>query len=219
MKGGGALSLFIKYLGFGIWTSSWLPFAGIIQMYIQSDVQDKFLQIANSWGSLQKGMTMANHAAVYDLLSTRLQVASDMLAATPLVSLGLLTGSTMAMSSLANRWSGRDHVDEKQAAPDLLKNGASVDLSPYARGDAVKGIVNSDGVINSHSAAAGVSQNFQSAKAEVASAQAAQSRALEESVSFAQKHSEGSRSSDSELSATAQTVSERWSKTQQAAAC
>lgn len=33
------------------------------------------------------------------------------------------------MVSLASRWSGRDHNDEKLQSPDIMKNGAHVDVS------------------------------------------------------------------------------------------
>ncbi|MBX8557126.1 conjugal transfer protein TraG N-terminal domain-containing protein [Pseudomonas cichorii] len=123
-KGAGALMAYVKYLGFGVWTSSWLPFSAVIQMYIQNDVADKMAQFT------EKGLVPSNLQAVYyDVLATRLGIASDMLAATPLISAAMLGVSGYGMVSLASRWSGRDHNDAKLQSPDILKNGAHVDVS------------------------------------------------------------------------------------------
>jgi conjugal transfer mating pair stabilization protein TraG len=112
-KGAGALPLYIKYLGFGVWTSSWLPFAAVIQMYIQSNVSDKLIAIQNGTGVL----TPASLNAQFDVLGTRLALASDLLAATPMVSLALLSGSIYSLSSLAGKWNGQGHTDPGQVTP------------------------------------------------------------------------------------------------------
>ncbi|MFL1479905.1 MULTISPECIES: conjugal transfer protein TraG N-terminal domain-containing protein [Pseudomonas] len=144
-KGAGALMMYVKYLGFGIWTSSWLPFSAVVQMYIQNDVADKLSQIT------EKALTPSNFNAVYyDVLATRLAIASDMLAATPLVSAALLGVTGYGMVSLANRWSGRDHNDEKLQSPDLLKNGPSLDVGARTvvgsqlQGNSVSGLARAD---------------------------------------------------------------------------
>lgn len=173
MRGGGALGLFIKYLLFGVWTSSWLPFAAVINMYIQTDIEDKLLQLAKVSGS--NGLTMGNFPPVfYDMLATRLQVASDMLAATPMISLSLLTGSMMAMTSLAQRWSGGAHFDPKQASPDVMDNGALVNngsiasAGPAITGNALAGMHREDASLRTHSSRLDLSSSVQSAQTEAA---------------------------------------------------
>ncbi|WP_425953163.1 conjugal transfer protein TraG N-terminal domain-containing protein [Ralstonia pseudosolanacearum] len=218
MKGGGALGMYIKYLLFGIWTSSWLPFAAIIQMYIQNDVVDKFNQI-------QSGMlTVGNFSPVYyDILATRLAVASDMLAATPLVSLAMLSGSAMAVTSLANRWSGRDHVDEKQASPDILKNGPAVDvgagaqIGPTHRGNAIDGIQRANAVFREHSASQLLDNNVSSADSHVASARAEAAQSFEKQLSFMKTHSSGWKSSDTDVTAIGKDYASRASQVKEAA--
>lgn len=75
-KGAGSLMMYVKFLGFGIWTTSWLPFSAVIQMYIQNDVAEKMAEFT------EKGLVPSNLKAVYyDVLATRLGTASDMLAA------------------------------------------------------------------------------------------------------------------------------------------
>lgn len=123
--GAGSVGLYVKFLGFGVWTMSWLPFSAVIQMYIQYNVTDKLAALQT------KAVTIGNYEAfMYDVLSTRLALASDLLAATPMVSLALLSGSIYGLSSLAGRWSGRDYMDEKQGSPALLKTDAAVSVAP-----------------------------------------------------------------------------------------
>ncbi|AGN82292.1 conjugal transfer protein TraG N-terminal domain-containing protein [Pseudomonas monteilii] len=123
-KGAGSLMMYVKFLGFGIWTTSWLPFSAVIQMYIQNDVAEKLNEFT------EQGLVPSNLKAVYyDVLATRLGIASDMLAATPLISAAMLGLTAYGMVSLASRWSGRDHNDEKLQSPDILKNGAHVDVA------------------------------------------------------------------------------------------
>lgn len=123
-KGAGSLMMYVKFLGFGIWTTSWLPFSAVIQMYIQNDVAEKMAEFT------EKGLVPSNLKAVYyDVLATRLGTASDMLAATPLISAAMLGLTAYGMVSLASRWSGRDHNDEKLQSPDILKNGPHVDVA------------------------------------------------------------------------------------------
>jgi hypothetical protein len=119
--GAGSVGLYVKFLGFGVWTMSWLPFSAVIQMYIQNNVTDKLAALQT------KAVTAGNYEAfMYDVLSTRLALASDLLAATPMVTLALLSGSIYGMSSLAGRWSGRDYMDEKNVAPPHVKTDAEV---------------------------------------------------------------------------------------------
>jgi hypothetical protein len=123
--GAGSVGLYVKFLGFGVWTMSWLPFSAVIQMYIQNNVTDKLAALQT------KAVTAGNYEAfMYDVLSTRLALASDLLAATPMVTLALLSGSIYGMSSLAGRWSGRDYMDEKNVAPPHVKTDAEVAIGP-----------------------------------------------------------------------------------------
>jgi hypothetical protein len=144
--GAGSVGLYVKFLGFGVWTMSWLPFSAVIQMYIQYNVTDKLAALQT------KAVTIGNYEAfMYDVLSTRLALASDLLAATPMVSLALLSGSIYGLSSLAGRWSGRDYMDEKQGAPSLLKTDAAVSVVSGVTGAMLDGKMYSVGMAGMNS--------------------------------------------------------------------
>lgn len=142
IKGPAGIPLYIKFLGFGVWTSSWLPVASIIQMYIQNNVQEKLQQLLTV-----QGVTWSNFKTVYyDVLSANLAIASDMLAATPLVTATVLGISGMAMASLAGRAGGKDYVDEKQMAPSVLENKAFMSAGSGLSTNTQTGITTQAGV-------------------------------------------------------------------------
>lgn len=107
-----------NYLQFGAWTQTWLPFAAIINFMIQLMVSGELNRMKSASAN---GLTLVVSNDYYRLLSTKLAMASDMLASVPIVSFALLTGGAYAMTQIAGKWSGRDYVDEKQASPDILK--------------------------------------------------------------------------------------------------
>lgn len=125
-----SIGLIAKYMMFGVWTVSWLPFAAVIQMYIQNQVIDRVSEL----GKLSpNGITLSNTPDFYDMVSTNLGLASDLLAATPMMSFALLSGSAMAMTSMAGRWGGRDYTDEKSMSPPAMSNGALVQNAPVVQ--------------------------------------------------------------------------------------
>lgn len=140
LRGALVLSALAKYMVFGMWVFSWLPFVAVINAFIQWMVVDKVNSIAN------EGLTMANKGVyMYDTLSTNLAMASDLLAITPLMTLGLLTGSAYAMTGIAQRLSApRDYVDEKQAAPATSSVGPVVQTSAQLQSNTRTGLTTSD---------------------------------------------------------------------------
>jgi conjugal transfer mating pair stabilization protein TraG len=199
-KGAGALMAYVKYLGFGVWTSSWLPFSAVIQMYIQNDVADKLAQFT------EKGLVPSNLQAVYyDVLATRLGIASDMLAATPLISAAMLGVTGYGMVSLASRWSGRDHNDEKLQSPDILKNGAHVDVAsrnqygPEYKGSAKSGIAQADANWNEANLKQVLGQSKQSALGEDRTKRSESSSAVEASLRQVMSYKSGDTWSNQEM--------------------
>ncbi|MBG6082999.1 conjugal transfer protein TraG N-terminal domain-containing protein [Rubrivivax gelatinosus] len=118
IRGPAGIGMYVKYLGFGVWTASWLPVSSAIQMYIQNNVAEKLVQMPANM------ITLRAVQPYYDIISTNLGLASDMLAATPLVTATILGVSSMAMTQLANNMGGKDRVNEKVASPDLMTPAA-----------------------------------------------------------------------------------------------
>lgn len=139
LRGAGVVMYLAKYFVFGVWVFSWLPFVAVINAFIQWMVERKIQQLPAA------GLTSENYATyMYDVLSTNLATASDMLAATPLLTLGLLTGSAYAIAGVAGRLSARDYVDESQAAPRTGTVQPLVQTTPMHMSNAATGIHSAD---------------------------------------------------------------------------
>lgn len=121
----GITKILPNYMLFGVWTQSWLPVAAIINHFIQRQVKD-----VASVGILDvDGISLRNGVAFYDLLSTKIAMASDLLAATPIVSFALISGSAMGLTHLANR--AADKFDEKSVSPGVSKTGEAVNVGGH----------------------------------------------------------------------------------------
>lgn len=109
--------VFGGYIFFGVWCQSWLMFVVPIQSYIQTSIVDEMTKITAG----SSGMTLANSMQLYTTLATKLAVAGDIMASTQMISLAVLSGSMIALSSLAGKWSGEKHVDTSKVQLDPVK--------------------------------------------------------------------------------------------------
>lgn len=134
IRGPAGIGMYVKYLGFGVWTASWLPVSSAIQMYIQNNVMDRLAQMPANM------VTLRAVQPYYDVISTNLGLASDMLAATPLVTATILGVSSMAMTQLATKMGGTDRVNERVAAPDLMAPAAVASASSPMKMDGATGL-------------------------------------------------------------------------------
>lgn len=116
--------VFGGYIFFGMWCQSWLLVVAPVQSFIQTSIVDDMTKMIGSAG----GMTLANSMSVYQVLSTKLAIAGDIMASSQMLSLALLSGSMVALSSLAGRWSGEKHMDTTKLQPDSVKAAPLVDM-------------------------------------------------------------------------------------------
>ena len=130
--------IFGGYIFFGIWCQSWLLVVAPIQSYIQTSIVDEMSKITAGDG----GMTLANSMQLYTKLATKLAIASDIMASSQMLSLALLSGSMVALSSLAGRWSGEKHVDTSKVQLDPAKTAPMVQ---NVSGVSQQGIVDKSG--------------------------------------------------------------------------
>jgi conjugal transfer mating pair stabilization protein TraG len=111
----GVTKVMPNYLLFGVWTQSWLPMAAIINHFIlrqSKDAAERGLITAD-------GLPLRSGIEFYDLLSTKIAAASDLLASTPIVTFAIISGSVMGLAQLASK--AGDSFSEKNVAPDVNK--------------------------------------------------------------------------------------------------
>ncbi|MEC4718214.1 conjugal transfer protein TraG N-terminal domain-containing protein [Noviherbaspirillum sp. CPCC 100848] len=111
----GVTKVMPNYLLFGVWTQSWLPMAAIINHFIlrqSKEAAERGLITAD-------GLPLRSGVEFYDLLSTKIAAASDLLASTPIVTFAIISGSVMGLAQLASK--AGDSFSEKNVAPDVNK--------------------------------------------------------------------------------------------------
>lgn len=116
MAGPHGIKMITGLFVFGVWTQTWMPIAAVINYMIQLQTQYAFSAFPAS------GMTMENYMQFYSILTMKLGMASTLMSMVPIISFSLLTGSVMALTSLANGMNAKDYVDESKAAPSLGTN-------------------------------------------------------------------------------------------------
>ena len=116
VMGSFGMQLAAKYLQTILWIQLWLPVLSIINLFIYTAASQQM----SSYDGIQSMYALAE---TKDVLEHWIATGGMLAAATPIISLFLVTGSTFAFTSLAGRINGADHIDEKMQTPDLLKQG------------------------------------------------------------------------------------------------
>lgn len=133
MGDGSGLKIIGSYFLFGAWTQSWTPVAAIINYYMQMLAG----QAAWAAGQTAHGLVIQNEHMFYEALAMKVALGANMLAATPMLTMALLSGSMFAMTSTVSAIAGKDKVDENLAAPSLAQGnavtqvGAHNKMNPY----------------------------------------------------------------------------------------
>ena len=129
MQGMQGLSVLGKYMVFGAWTESWIPVAQVINDYIQMTTQQMFTAIqAAAAAEHSSAVSAANIPIILTDSANALSMADMMMAATPIVTLILLTGSYFALTQLGSKISGNDVVD-KNMSESTPTNGVNTEAS------------------------------------------------------------------------------------------
>ncbi|HID46187.1 MAG TPA: hypothetical protein EYP34_10580, partial [Chromatiaceae bacterium] len=90
------VGIILKYAFFGFWVQSWMPAAVFINYVMIQQLRNDLSNFKLGW---DRGALNITH--FYDVVSTKLMVASDILAATPMITLAILGGGVYAFTSIA----------------------------------------------------------------------------------------------------------------------
>lgn len=129
MSAAHGLKIIGGFLMFGAWTQSWMPIAAVLNFMVQEQVQEELARFGT------QGITLANSHDFYNAISLKVGLASELLAMTPMISMALLSGSMMALTSVAGKFS-QDRVDEKALAPDAMHTGPLTEQGALLKGHA-----------------------------------------------------------------------------------
>lgn len=116
VMGSFGLQLAGKYVQTILWIQLWMPVLSIINLFVHTAASKEMSSLSSS------GLdSMYALSSTGDVLQHWIATGGMLAAATPIISLFIVTGSTYAFTSLASRINGGDHVNEKMQTPDLLQ--------------------------------------------------------------------------------------------------
>lgn len=182
MLGSFGISLAGRYFQTLLWIQLWLPVMSIINLYIVTSASREL-------SAIEGGLTSfyALNSAE-DALQHWIATGGMLAASTPLISLFIVTGSTYALTSLAGRISGKDHIDEKIPSKDILSNGPMMQHAASNQGNDLTGrsATGAEAMIGSISFGSGIGSMVSSTQQKAQQSQQAFSEALGSSFSNSQ---------------------------------
>lgn len=120
------ISLAGKYLMLLLWIQLWMPVLAIVNLYLHMSVTRAFNSMFDPGGGATPAAagidSMLGYMSATDKAKDYLATAEMLAAAAPMLSLVLVSGSAVALTSLAKRLTdGSDYFDEKKVAPDSFQ--------------------------------------------------------------------------------------------------
>lgn len=135
MMGAFGMQLIGKYFQLTVWLQLWFPVLSVTNLYITMGARSELSNFLTDPVTFY-GINQANQA-----LQTWVSTGGMLAAATPLISLFILTGSTYAFTTLTGRMSGGDHINEKIASPDTIQPGAALAMMATKTFNGARGAV------------------------------------------------------------------------------
>lgn len=133
MMGAMGFQLIGKYIQTLFWIQLWTPVLSIINLFIHTAAARAIAPLAKSAGGLK---SMYALDAAGDILQHWVATGGMLAAATPVISLFIVTGSSYALSGLVGRMSSSDTLDPKVASPDAVRTAPFLASSPLYSQDA-----------------------------------------------------------------------------------
>ena len=138
------LNIFFKYLIMLIWIQLWLPILSIANLFITTSASRALDALPKN----SNGMSLQEYEELVSICQDRIAVGGMMMAATPVLSLMVITGSVYAFTQLTSRMQGADHINEKMVAPDAMQPSAYMATQSSFSADSQKSILTGASYMN-----------------------------------------------------------------------
>lgn len=161
VMGAFGVQLLIKYFQVTVWIQLWFPVLSIINLFITTSAQREFMNIYD------EGMSFYALNSGTQVMQNWLATGGMLAAATPLIALFLVTGSTYAFTALTGRMAGRDHINERVAAPDAVNPSAVLSMMPQTTFSQSGGMTYSGAAVTQFDMSKGAQSAYQSAHSRV----------------------------------------------------
>ncbi len=107
-----------KYVQILLWIQLWMPVLSIINLYVHTAASNEMASYSAS--GLNSMYALASSS---EIMQNWIATGGMLAAATPVISFFVVTGSSYAMTGLAGKVTGAEHIDQKVQSPDLLRQG------------------------------------------------------------------------------------------------
>ena len=155
------LTLAGKYIQTVLWIQFWLPVLSIINLFVYMAASSDLSSVATQGLDSMYALSTAS-----DKLQNWIATGGMLAAATPMISLFIVTGSTYAFTNIASRINGSDSINEKMQTPDVIAQGPVMNSMPaYNHNQFSGGLVNgAENTISSLSLGSTLSSGIASAQ-------------------------------------------------------
>ena len=182
VMGAFGMAMITKYFQVVVWVQLWMPVLSIVNLFILMGARNQFASIVTDPMSFY---TLNNGSQI---LQNWIATGGMLAAATPMIALFLVTGSTYAFTSLTNRMGGGDHVNEKIASPDMVKPAEILSMMPQATSSAVGGVAATGSVIPTLDIGQGLQNNLTAAETNKKAASDALAKSIVNQASESKMH-------------------------------
>lgn len=187
------IRLALRYFQTLLWIQLWLPVMSICNLYITMSASREMASYGANFLSSFYALERLD-----DVVSTWVATGGMLCAATPVVALFLVTGSTYAFTTLANRLGGSDHINEKIASPDVVQPAALFAQQAMQTGNSVSTMrASMQSQFRSIDTNAGADAAVSSTRTEAQAAQRANNMAVSNAILNSSSHDNAARYAES----------------------
>lgn len=142
IMGASGIAMAGKYMMLFFWIQLWMPILSITNLYLVQASTDKLKTVVGSTSDFSIGSFYA-FDTFSQIAQTWVGVGAAMMAATPFISLFVVSGSIYTMNSLAGRMSAADTFDEGRVSPKAGNAPAAISEAPMTQFDVTGGAASS----------------------------------------------------------------------------
>jgi conjugal transfer mating pair stabilization protein TraG len=152
IQGVGGIRVVMSYLLYTISAYMWIPMAAMINWFTQSQLHDEMnkwiLRIPAAVGDDQGFLSLANSTLFYDAVSKRLSMANSIMAAVPLISLGVFSGMLWSMNRLVDKMNSQADFNPSMNSPEIIEREPLATVSSSISFDGVSAVGRQEGMID-----------------------------------------------------------------------
>lgn len=124
-----------KYFLTIAWIQLWLPILSILNLYVMTGARSAITD-----ANLGAGASFYALDTLWSETATWVSTGGMLTAATPMLALFLVSGSTFAFTALTGRLGGQDHFNERIGTPDIVSPSAVMSHAPHYQADHISGV-------------------------------------------------------------------------------